>query len=42
MIDDFITKPTKGAAFNRFRDQLMGVTESQYPGPGQPKNIVNI
>ena len=37
IIGDFMTKPTQGAAFKRFRDKLMGVTEFQYLGPGKPK-----
>ena len=32
-----MTKPTQGVAFNRFRDQLMEVTESQDPCPGNAK-----
>ena len=38
----FHEKPTQGAVFKRFRDQLMGVAEAQDPGPGNPKNIVKI
>ena len=30
-------KPTQGAMFKRFRDQLIGVTESKDPGPGNPE-----
>ena len=37
MIRDFTIKPTQGAAFKRFRDKLMRVTEAQDPGPGNPK-----
>ena len=37
MIGYFITKPTQGAAFKIFWGQLMGVTESQDPDPGNPK-----
>ena len=37
MIRYFMTKPTKGAAFNRFWDHLMGSTESQDPGPVKPQ-----
>ena len=36
-IGDFTTKPTQGIEFKRFWDQLMGFTESQDPGPGNPK-----
>ena len=36
-IEYFTTKPTQGALFKIFQDQLMGVTESQDPGPGKPK-----
>ena len=32
-----MTKPTQSAVFNRFRDQLRGVTEAKDPGPGKPK-----
>ena len=32
-----MTKPTQGAALKRLRFQLMGVTEAQDPGPGNPK-----
>ena len=37
MIGDFITKPTQGVAFKRFRDHFMRVTEAQDTGPGKPK-----
>ena len=37
IIVDFMTKPTQGEAFKRFRDQLMGVTEAQDLGPGKPQ-----
>ena len=30
-------KKTQGAAFKRPRDNLMGVTEDQDPGPGKTK-----
>ena len=32
-----MTKPTQCAAFKRLWDQLMGVTEFQYPGPENQK-----
>ena len=37
-----MTKPTQGAAFNRFQDQVIGVTEAQDRGPGNPENAVKI
>jgi hypothetical protein len=37
MIADFMTKPTQGALFKKFRDQIMGVIPAQSPGPGKPK-----
>ena len=37
MIGYFMTKPSQGQAFKKFRDQLMGVTESQDPSPGNYK-----
>ena len=37
IIGDFMTKPTQGAEFKRFRDQLMGVTDAHDLGPGKPK-----
>ena len=37
MIGYFMTKPTQGAVFKRFRDQLTEVTEAQDPGPVNPK-----
>ena len=37
MIVYFMTKPTQRACFKRFRDQLIGVTEAQDPGPGKLK-----
>ena len=33
-------KPTQGAAFKSFRDQFMGVTESQDPVPGNTKKYL--
>jgi hypothetical protein len=35
MIADFMTKPTQGALFRKFRDQIMGVVKAQEPGPGK-------
>jgi hypothetical protein len=37
MIADFMTKPTQGALFKKFPDQIMGVIPAQSPGPGKPK-----
>jgi hypothetical protein len=37
MIGDFMTKPTQGSMFKRFRDQIMGVVPAQSPGKGKPK-----
>ena len=37
-----MTKPTQGEAFKRLQDQLIGVTEDQYPGPVNTKNTVKI
>jgi hypothetical protein len=38
MIADFMTKPTQGALFRKFQDQIMGVIPAQSPGPGKKKN----
>ena len=35
MTGDFMTKPTQGALFRKFRDQIMGVVPAQDPGPGK-------
>jgi hypothetical protein len=35
MIGDYATKPLQGSLFRKFRDQLMGVTPAQDPGPGK-------
>ena len=35
MIADFMTKPTQGALFRKFRDQILGVIPAQSPGPGK-------
>ena len=40
MIGDFMTKPTQGALFKKFRDQIMGVIPAQNPGPGKVKKGV--
>ena len=37
MIGDFMTKPTQGALFKKFRDQIMGVVPAKDPGPGKAK-----
>ena len=37
MTGDYMTKPTQGALFKKFRDQIMGVVAAQDPGPGKPK-----
>ena len=42
MIGDFMGKPTQDVAFNIIQDHLKGVNEAQDPGPGKPKNTVNI
>jgi hypothetical protein len=34
MIGDYATKPLQWALFRKFRDQIMGVTPAQEPGPG--------
>ena len=39
MIGDFMTKLTQGALFRKFRDQIMGVTPAQDPGPGKPRKV---
>ena len=33
VIGDFMTKPTQGALFRKFRDQIMGVAPAQDPWP---------
>jgi hypothetical protein len=35
MIGDYATKPLQGALFRKFRDQIMGVTPAQDPGPAK-------
>jgi hypothetical protein len=35
MIANFMTKPTQGALYRKFRDQIMGVVPAQDPGPGK-------
>jgi hypothetical protein len=37
MIGDYMTKPTQGDLFKKFRDQIMGVTPARSPGPGKVK-----
>ncbi len=37
MIGDYMTKPTQGALFRKFPDQIMGVVPAQDPGPGKVK-----
>jgi hypothetical protein len=39
MIGDFMTKPTQGALFRHFRDQIMGVISAQPPGQGKAKKV---
>jgi hypothetical protein len=34
-IGDYATKPLQGALFQKFRDQIMGVTLARDPGPGK-------
>jgi len=36
MTGDFLTKPTQGSLFRRFRDLIMGVVAQPDPGPGKP------
>jgi hypothetical protein len=38
MIMDYMTKPTQGALFKKFRDQIMGVVEAQGPGISSQTN----
>jgi hypothetical protein len=40
MIGDFVTKPLQGALLRKFRDQIMGVTPAQDPGPGKTDSNV--
>ena len=42
MITDFLKKPTQGSVFKIIWGQLMGVTVTQDPKPGNLKKIVNI
>jgi hypothetical protein len=37
MTGDYMTKPTQGALFKSFRDQIMGVVPARDPGPGKTK-----
>ncbi len=39
MIGDFMTKPTQGSLFKKFRDQIMGVIPAQVPGPGKVRPV---
>ena len=39
MVGDFMTKPTQGSVFKKFRDQIMGIVPAQDPGPGKAKQI---
>ena len=39
MIGYFMMKPNQGMEFNRFRDQLMGVTDVQDPNPVKSKRL---
>ena len=41
MTGDFFTKPTQGALFRKFRDQIMGVVKQPDPGPGKPKKGIH-
>jgi hypothetical protein len=40
IIGDYATKPIQGALFRKFRDQIMGVTPAQDPGPGKTDGCV--
>jgi hypothetical protein len=40
MIGDYATKPLQGALFQKFRDQIMGVTPAQHPGPEKTDSVV--
>ena len=42
MIGDYMTKPTQGALFRNFRDQIMGVIPARDPGPGKAKKTTSI
>jgi hypothetical protein len=35
MIGDYATKPLQGGLFQKFREQIMGVTPARDPGPGK-------
>ena len=39
MTGDFLTKPTQGALFRKFRDQIVGVVVQPDPGPGKSKKV---
>ena len=36
-----MTKPTQGALFRKFRDQIMGVVPAKDPGPGKDKSNID-
>ena len=38
MTADFWTKPVQGALFQKFRDQIMGVTNAKDPPPAKKKD----
>jgi hypothetical protein len=40
VVGDYAVKPLQGALFRKFRDQIMGVTPAQDPGPGKTNNGV--
>jgi hypothetical protein len=40
MSGDYATKPLQGGIFQKFRDQIMGVTPAQDPGPGKTDGCV--
>jgi hypothetical protein len=42
MIGDYMTKPTQGALFRNFRDQIMGVVPARDPGPGKVKKSASL
>jgi hypothetical protein len=40
IIGDYATKPLQGALFQKFRDQIMGVTQARDPGSGKTDGVV--
>jgi hypothetical protein len=40
MIGDYVTKSLQGALFQKFRDQIIGVTPARDPGPGNTDSSV--